>query len=167
MAEFNFENEYPGKVDSKGRIVLPVKHRNAMIKADELAFVVRKGFYDDCLMAYPESEWRKLMKRFTKGGDPMSRKIMDIKRRLTKGSARIEYSEDNGRMNIPRTLLEYAGISKDVVITGLDNYIEIWDKKKYEAIDANSDDFAADFENVLSELPSLHELDAQKPEEEE
>ena len=158
MTAFSFMGEFPGKVDSKGRIVLPSKFRSEMAKTEEQTFVIRKDFHEKCLMAYPESEWEKLMDEMSPKGNRIARKGRDIRRRLSKGTVRVEFA-GNGRMNIADWLLESANIKNDVVLTGLTEYIEIWDKEEYALLDADSENFSDELESNFedSDLPANSE----------
>ena len=78
-----------------------------------------------------------------------SRKNNDFIRRFTAGVRTVEM-DAAGRLNIPRDLMAFAGIEKEIVVSSAINIVEIWDKEKYEkAIDDAADDFADLAEEVM------------------
>jgi len=139
--------EYNHTIDAKGRLTIPAKFR------DELGehFVVTRGF-DGCLTAYPYERWKKIEDNLmaislTKAsGRKLSRLIL--------GNA-IECEIDKmGRILLTQPLREAAGIRKDVVLTGLGDRIEIWDKERWnetnspDAFDNMSDEELKDLEGL-------------------
>ena len=145
----SFAGDFPGKVDNKGRIVLPAGFKNDMKQAGEDIFVVRKDFHEPCLILYPESEWDKLVKKIEEASSITSRKDRALKRSMGKNVQKIGFSSENGRMLIPKRLLDMANIKKDVVLEGLGNYIEIWDKTAYSQIDDGSESFSKELDEKL------------------
>lgn len=137
----SFVGDYPGTVDNKGRIVLPAAFKSEMISADEQTFVVRKDFHEPCLVLYPQSEWNNFIQKISVASSITSKEDRDLKRRLAKNVTRVGYAE-NGRMLIPKKLLDMANIEKDVVLVGVGEYIELWDKVAYDQIDDSSEDFS-------------------------
>jgi MraZ protein len=137
----SFVGDYPGTVDNKGRIVLPAAFRSEMISAEEQTFVVRKDFHEPCLVLYPESEWNNFMNKINAVSSITSKEDRELKRQLAKNVTRVGYAE-NGRMLIPKKLLDLANIEKDVVLVGVAEYIELWDKVAYDQIDDSSEEFS-------------------------
>ncbi|MEA3446072.1 MAG: division/cell wall cluster transcriptional repressor MraZ [Bacteroidota bacterium] len=146
---YSFAGDFPGKVDNKERIVLPAAFKNEMTKAGEKIFVVRKDFHEPCLFLYPESEWDSLIKKIAEASSITNKKDRSLLRRMGKNVLKIGFSLENGRMLIPKRFLEMANIEKNVVLEGLGNYIEIWDKSAYELIDYSSEDFSNDMDEKL------------------
>ncbi len=116
-----FLGEFQHSIDSKGRLIVPSKFRDGLGEH----FVVTKGL-DNCLFAYPKSEWAIFEEKLkqlplTSSG---ARKFV---RFFFSGA--IECDLDNqGRINLPANLREYAGLKKDVVSIGVNNRVEIWNK---------------------------------------
>ncbi len=144
----SFTGDYPGKVDAKGRIVLPVSFKKQMKKAGWDKFIARKDFHEKCLIFYPEQEWDKLRRRINENTNPFSKEDRDIKRKINKNVFEVLISE-NGRMLIPKRFLEMANIQKDVIVAGQYEYIEIWNKEAYNNIDDESNEFS---ENLSKKL---------------
>ena len=111
-------------------------------------FVVKRAVFQPCLEMYPMVEWEALMLKI-RGLNQFVRKNNDFVRRFTAG-VRIVELDNSGRLLIPKDLLSFAGIAKDLVLSSGINLVEIWDKDKYEqAIDYAADDFADLAEEVM------------------
>lgn len=119
-----FMGEYSHSIDEKGRLIIPSKFR------DELGetFVLTRGL-DGCLYVYPQPEWNKLEAKLR--ALPLTNKnARTITRFLVSGAAACELDRQ-GRISVPQALREYAGLTKEVVLTGSIERIEIWDKAKW------------------------------------
>lgn len=115
--------EYSHSVDDKGRINIPSKFRNDLGEN----FIITKGL-DNCLFVYPFAEWKVLEERIKELPLSQSR---DLQRFFFSGACEAEIDKQ-GRVVIPLNLREYAGISRDVVISGASFRAEIWNKENYE-----------------------------------
>lgn len=133
------KGEYIHTIDAKGRVTIPAKFR------DELGnrFVVTRGL-EDCLSAYSFERWKRIEDKLSeisltnKAGMKLTRLIM--------GNA-IECEVDKmGRILITQTLRDKAGLNKDVVLLGLGDRIELWDKAKWDEINS-----ADAFDNMTDE----------------
>ncbi|HLW06976.1 MAG TPA: division/cell wall cluster transcriptional repressor MraZ [Marinilabiliaceae bacterium] len=146
----NLIGTYECKADVKGRVMVPaaLKKQLSPVMAD--GFVVKRAVFQSCLELYPMKEWDALMKKMSEL-NRFSRKNNDFIRRFTAG-VRIVELDSTGRLLIPKDLLSFAGISKELVISSAINIVEIWDKDKYEqAIDDVADDFADLAEEVMGD----------------
>lgn len=111
-------------------------------------FVLKRSVFQPCLELYPMQEWNVLMQKIN-GLNRFKKKNNDFIRRFTAGVKMVEV-DSNGRLLIPRDLIGFAGISKEIVLSSAVNIIEIWDKEKYEStIDESQDDFAELAEEVM------------------
>ncbi len=120
-----FMGEYSHTIDTKGRLIIPSKLR------DELgeSFVVTKGF-DGCLFVYDMDEWKLLHDRLKTL--PLTHKDTRKINRFFLASATNGEIDKQGRVLIPAVLREFANITKEVVLLGVGNRIEIWDKDAWE-----------------------------------
>ena len=146
----NLIGTYECKADVKGRVMMPapLKKQLAAWMAD--GFVVKRAVFQPCLEMYPMVEWEALMLKI-RGLNQFVRKNNDFVRRFTAG-VRIVELDNSGRLLIPKDLLSFAGIAKDLVLSSGINLVEIWDKDKYEqAIDYAADDFADLAEEVMGD----------------
>ena len=111
-------------------------------------FVLKRSVFQPCLELYPMQEWNVLMQKIN-GLNRFKKKNNDFIRRFTAGVKMVEV-DSNGRLLIPKDLVGFAGINKEIVLSSAVNIIEIWDKDKYEnTIDETSGDFAELAEEVM------------------
>lgn len=119
--------EYQHNIDAKGRVFVPVRFRDDL----GMHFIITKGL-DGCLYAYSMAEWQELEAKIR--SLPIS-KSRSLQRFFFAGATDVEVDKQ-GRALISSGLREYAGLTKDVVISGASNHAEIWDKDKYEQVSA-------------------------------
>ncbi|TXD83485.1 division/cell wall cluster transcriptional repressor MraZ [Subsaximicrobium wynnwilliamsii] len=141
---------YECKVDAKGRLMLPAAIKKQLLPALQNGFVLKRAVFQSCLELYPMSEWDVLMQKMNKL-NRFKKKNNDFIRRFTAGLKMVEI-DAAGRLLIPKDLVAFSGISKEIVISSAINIIEIWDKDKYEqAIDDATGDFADLAEEVMGQ----------------
>lgn len=144
----NLVGTYECKVDAKGRLMLPAALKKQLAPMLQDGFVLKRSVFQPCLELYSMDEWNLLMMKMNKL-NRFKKKNNDFIRRFTAGVKTIEI-DGNGRLLIPRDLIGFAGIDKEIVLSSAINIIEIWDKQKYEqAIDDATDDFADLAEEVM------------------
>ena len=141
---------YECKVDAKGRLMLPTSLKKQLGSLEE-GFVLKRSVFQPCLELFPMSEWNKMMLKINKL-NRFVKKNNDFIRRFTAGVKMIEI-DTTGRLLIPKDLVVFAKIDKDIVLNSAINIIEIWDKDLYEnAVDDATDDFADLAEEVMGNL---------------
>ena len=114
-----FMGEYSHTIDAKGRLIIPSKFREQL--GEE--FVLTKGL-DGCLSIYPNDEWAAFEEKLR--ALPLTNKnARTFSRFFVAGATSCELDKQ-GRILVPATLREFAGLEKDVVLTGNINRIEIW-----------------------------------------
>lgn len=144
----NLIGTYECKIDSKGRLLLPVKLKKQLLPLLKDGFVIKRSVFQSCLELYPMEEWNTLMKKVNKL-NRFKKKNNDFIRRFTAGVKMIDV-DSNGRLLVPKDLHTFAKLEKEVVLSSAINIVEIWDKDKYEkAIDEAADDFAELAEEVM------------------
>jgi MraZ protein len=114
--------EYEHTIDDKNRLTLPAKFRHAF--ADGI--VVTRGM-DGCLYAYTRTEWGKLVDHRLGTLDPLSQEARRMQRFFFSGAAEAELDKQ-GRLMLPGALLEHAKLGRDVVVAGVHDHLEIWDR---------------------------------------
>jgi transcriptional regulator MraZ len=141
---------YECKVDAKGRLMLPSALKKQLSHAFQGGFVLKRAVFQSCLELYPMNEWEALMQKVNKL-NRFKKKNNDFIRRFTAGVKFIEL-DASGRLLVPKDLIAFAGISKEIVVSSAVNIIEIWDKDNYEkAIDDAAIDFADLAEEVMGQ----------------
>ena len=137
--------EYHHSIDTKGRIVIPNKVR------DDLGenFIVTRGL-DGCLFLYPKTEWDNVITKYKEIPDTKNKR--QFMRIFLSGATVCEYDKQ-GRINIPKPLVEYAKLIKDCIIIGVDEKLEIWSKDCWEKfIDENEDSLSDIADDLFSNI---------------
>ncbi|UPS92112.1 division/cell wall cluster transcriptional repressor MraZ [Bizionia sp. M204] len=146
---------YECKVDAKGRLMLPAALKKQLAPTLQNGFVLKRAVFQPCLELYPMAEWEALMQKVNKL-NRFKKKNNDFIRRFTAGVKIIEV-DATGRLLIPKDLVAFADISKEIVMSSAINIVEIWDKDKYEqAIDDATGDFADLAEEVMGQDDDDH-----------
>jgi MraZ protein len=117
--------EYRSKIADKKRVSLPKKFRDEI--GDDI--ILTRG-YEDSLIIVNKGMWEKIASEVINGSF-INKNIRDTSRFLVGGATEIKV-DGQGRILIPETLYEHAGLSKDVIFIGLVNWIELWDRNKWE-----------------------------------
>lgn len=141
---------YECKVDAKGRLMLPASIKKQLSPMLQNGFVLKRAVFQQCLELYPMTEWEALMQKMNKL-NRFKKKNNDFIRRFTAGVKMVEV-DSAGRLLIPKDLMLFSDITKDIVVSSAINIIEIWDKQKYEqAIDDATVNFADLAEDVMGQ----------------
>ena len=139
---------YECKIDVKGRLLIPSAFKKQLAPVIPKGFVLKRAVFQNCLELYPLAQWEELIKKVN-SLNRFKKKINDFIRRFTAGVKFIEL-DGNGRLLIPKDLIEFANINREVTLSTSVNIIEIWDKSSYEKAIADSrDDFAQLAEEVM------------------
>lgn len=139
---------YECKVDAKGRLMMPTALKKQLAPELQAGFVLKRAVFQPCLELYPMVEWDLLMQKINKL-NRFVKKNNDFIRRFTAGVKLVEV-DSAGRLLIPKDLVVFAGIDKNIVLSSAVNIIEIWDKDGYEkVITGDDDDFADLAEDVM------------------
>ncbi|MBM3444445.1 MAG: division/cell wall cluster transcriptional repressor MraZ [Bacteroidetes bacterium] len=124
-----FIGEYEATIDSKGRFLLPAGIKKQLPEGEDLVFVVNRGF-EKCLSMYPVQSWRPLYQSISNLND-FDPKVREFRRYFLNGAMQIDL-DSAGRLLLPKSLMEHAGLEKDIVLVSAVNKMEIWDKNKYQ-----------------------------------
>ena len=139
---------YECKIDVKGRLLIPSAFKKQLAPVIPKGFVLKRAVFQNCLELYPLAQWEELIKKVN-SLNRFKKKNNDFIRRFTAGVKFIEL-DGNGRSLIPKDLIEFSNINRDVTLSTSVNIIEIWDKSSYEKAIADSrDDFAQLAEEVM------------------
>lgn len=142
-----FVGDIRGKVDSKGRVVLPSAFKKKL-EGNISKFIVKKDIFDNCLVLYPEDEWKRQVEIIRSRINPYNRQHNLFLRKFFKEAVEVELDALN-RLLIPKALLESAGITKDVVFIGEVSKIELWNPEELEKNIISQDDFAKLAEDIF------------------
>ena len=151
----NLIGTYECKIDAKGRILLPNAFKKQLAPVLQQGFVMKQGLFQKCLEVYPMEEWKGVsqkvntLNRFIRKNDVFVRKF--------NAGVKVIEVDGSGRLLIPKDLIAFAQVKKELVVNASINILEIWDKTLYEkAIDDATKDFGDLAEEVMgsqNELP--------------
>ncbi len=142
---------YECKLDAKGRLMIPVALKKQLSASLQDGFVLKRSVFQPCLELYPMSEWNLMMNKINKL-NRFVKKNNDFIRRFTAGVKIVEV-DDLGRLLVPKDLVSFANLSKDIVLSSAVNIVEVWDKDAYEkSISGEDVDFADLAEDVMGNI---------------
>ena len=119
--------EYEHTIDDKNRVTLPSRFRQDFAGG----VVVTRGI-DPCLAVYTRTDWDEFVSARLAGLSPFSREARQMRRYLF--SAAIETEPDRqGRVTLPAPLMKYGNLERDVVVAGVQDHVEIWDRDTWRA----------------------------------
>jgi len=132
--------EYEHTIDDKNRLTLPAKFRRAFAEG----VVVTRGL-DGCLYAYRRPDWARLVESRLATLDPLGKEGRRMLRFFFSGASETDLDKQ-GRMMIPAALLEHAKLGRDVVVAGVHDHLEIWDratwKRELAEVEGSAEDVA-------------------------
>ena len=129
---------------------MPIAIKKQLTPVASGGFVLKRAVFNPCLELYPMQEWMQLMEKVNTL-NRFNKKNNDFIRRFTAGVKTVEM-DASGRLLIPKDLVKYAQIGKEIVLSSAVNILEIWDKTLYEnAIDEATLDFGALAEEVMGD----------------
>jgi MraZ protein len=114
--------EYEHTIDDKNRLTLPAKYREAFAGG----VVVTRGL-ERCLSAYPREQWERLVGSWLDPLNPFSKEARQMHRYYYAGASE-DKPDKQGRVTIPAALLQHAGLGREVVVAGVGDRAEIWDR---------------------------------------
>lgn len=137
--------EYSHTIDPKGRLIIPSKFRDILGED----FVLTKGM-DGCLFLYPNNEWKVFEEKLRTL--PLTNKSARTFVRFFLGSAVDGGLDKQGRALISSALRDFAHLEKDVVLVGVLDRVEIWDKARWEENNAAVEE---DMDNIANQMEEL------------
>jgi len=131
---------YDHTIDDKNRLTLPAKFRESFAEGA----VVTRGL-DGCLRVYRGEDWTRLVESRLAPLDTLSKETRRIQRFLFSGASESE-PDKQGRVMIPAPLLKHAQLGRDVVVAGMRDHLEIWDREMWSRelaeVEGSADDVA-------------------------
>lgn len=145
----NFLGEFECRLDSKYRLVLPAALKRQLPPAANDRFVINRGF-EKHLVLYPFNEWETITAELQRL-NLYIKKNREFVRYFHRGATELGL-DSSGRLLLPKRLLDYAGITEEVVLLAYGNRIECWDPALYETLLATEpDDFARLAEEIMGD----------------
>ena len=142
----NLIGEFECRLDEKSRVILPSGLKKQISPEAQERFVINRGF-ENCLVLYPMNEWKGTSGQVNRLNQ-YNRKNREFMRNFYRGATELTLDNAN-RLLIPKSLLSYAGIVRDVVLFAFSNRIEVWARDKYESLWT---DETADFSSLAEEV---------------
>ena len=143
-----FMGEYHHNIDEKGRLIMPSKFRYDLGEN----FIVTRGI-DSCLFVYPKETWNKLTSKLNKLS--FTKKDVRSFQRFFLSAATLSEFDKQGRINIPTPLADYASLTKECVVIGVNDRIEIWSKENFDKfLNDNIDNISEIAENLFDGVPN-------------
>ena len=153
----NLIGTYECKTDSKGRFMMPVSLKKQLNSVVNEGFVLKRSVFNNCLELYPMKEWESMIGQVNKL-NRFVKKNNDFIRSYMSGLKMLEI-DSTGRILIPKDLISFADISKNLVLASSVNMIEIWDKDQYEnTVKETLVDFGSLAEEVMSNQSSINDI---------
>ncbi len=145
-----FRGRYEHTIDQKGRLSIPAHFRELLSDhyKEEKLIVTN---LDQCLWAYPVKEWNKVEDKIA-ALPQMKPEVKALQRFFVSAAAECPL-DPNGRIVVPTTLRNYGAITKDVVLVGMTNRIEIWSKERWQKVAEQAEkDIASNMGDQLANL---------------
>jgi MraZ protein len=147
-----FRGRYEHAIDGKGRTSLPSRFREVLGALGDERLVITTGL-DPCLVAYPWTEWLAFEDRLSRlpQFDPQ---VTMLRRIYVSGAIEVE-PDKNGRILIPQSLREHAGLDREALWAGMGRHVELWSKGRFGELSAavqDDDEARMEMARRLSEL---------------
>lgn len=142
-----FNGEYEHTIDEKSRLILPAKFRDALVGG----VVLTRGLEGN-VDVFPRTSWDASAAHIAEL-DSLSREGRALKRFVFAGATVVELDRQ-GRVLVPPHLVSHAGLGKDVVVAGVDDHIEIWDRSRWATYVSELEGSAADVAERLADKRS-------------
>ena len=137
--------EFHHGIDAKGRLIIPAKFRTDL-GSD---FVLTRGM-DGCLFGYPMSQWQKLQTQIE--ALPLTKKDARTFTRFMYSAATECELDKQGRVNIPKPLIQHAGLDKACVLVGVSDRIEVWSEERWNSFTQSAEDSFDDISENLTDF---------------
>ena len=136
--------EFRNTLDEKGRLSLPARMRSEL---PGINLVLTQGV-DKCLWLFPPQQWQELSQKLMASTSLFQARSRLVQRRILAPAQEVEIDR-LGRISIPQSLREWAGLSRECVILGISKYLEIWNAEEYKKyLDENKDEFLSAAEDL-------------------
>lgn len=121
----SFIGQFPVRLDAKNRAFMPAGFRRILQQSDSQTLVVRKDYFENCLVVYPAAQWQEEIAKVRARLNRFDGNQQMVYRKLVSEAQEIQL-DSNGRMLLPQALLDKVGIKQDALFVGMEQTIEIW-----------------------------------------
>lgn len=133
-------------LDDKGRITLPRRLRDKMDAYGHVIWYMTRGF-DKSVFVFPKEEWDRIRAQAAQHSS-MDASAIDFRRLFYGGMTEVR-PDRQGRIPIPSHLREHAGLTKEVVLIGVEDHLELWSREGWRAFQEGKE---AEFKDVASRV---------------
>jgi len=143
-----FRGRFYHQIDAKGRLSVPSRFRETLSSNDDEKLIITN--FDDCLWAYPSAEWQQLERKVSALPQFMD-EVKALQRVFISAAAECPIDKQ-GRILIPPSLRDYAGLARDVVVVGMTRRFELWSRDRWEGVFRNAQLKLTDMGSKLADL---------------
>ena len=140
-------------MDAKGRLAMPTRYRERIVERSNGRLIATVDRSDRCLLIYPLPEWEEIELKLRRLPTlhPVARRLQ----RLMIGHATDIELDSSGRILIPPSLREYAGLTRNAMLIGQSNKFELWDealwnesRDQWQQVDETAEPLPAELESL-------------------
>lgn len=152
----SFIGKYFGKADAKNRVFLPALFRKILSQATtdgEIQLVVRKDIFENCLVIYPMEQWELEVSKLRAGLNRFDSAKQMVYRKMVSEAVYVT-PDANGRILVPKSMLESIGATEGILFVGMEQTIEMWAAASEDSIDQmfmSNEEFAESVRKLMSE----------------
>ena len=121
----SFIGQFPVRLDAKNRAFMPAGFRRILQQSGAQTLVVRKDYFENCLVVYPAAQWQEEIAKVRAKLNRFDGNQQMVYRKLVSEAQEVQL-DSNGRMLLPQALLDKVGIKQDALFVGMEQTIEIW-----------------------------------------
>lgn len=123
--KMSFIGQFPVRLDAKNRAFMPAGFRRILQQSESQTLVVRKDYFENCLVVYPAAQWQEEIAKVRAKLNRFDGNQQMVYRKLVSEAQEVQL-DSNGRMLLPQALLDKVGIKQDALFVGMEQTIEIW-----------------------------------------
>lgn len=154
VGKMSFIGQISAKLDAKNRVFLPAAFRRILQDARVERLVVRKDFFENCLVIYPEDQWKAEVEKVRSRLNRFDSRQQMVYRKMVSEAQEVQL-DSSGRMLVAKALLEKVGIDQEVLFVGMENTIEMWAPQAAETLQGQpfmtDEDFAEGIKEFMTE----------------
>lgn len=121
----SFLGQFPVRLDAKNRVFIPAGFRRLLQQMGEQTLVVRKDYFENCLVVYPVSQWQQEIQGVRSRLNRFDGDQQMVYRKLVSEAQEVQL-DSNGRLLLPKQLLDKVGIKDNAMFVGMEQTMEIW-----------------------------------------
>lgn len=146
------KGEHICRMDAKGRFLLPGGLKNQLAEVFDQGFIIKKSTFSPCLELYPRQSWDELYQKVTLKLNRFKKEHNDFIRAFNAGLREVD-ADNAGRVLVPRDLAVETALTADIVLAAKMGCIEIWDKARYDAdVAATQQNLSTMAENIFGDI---------------